>query len=528
MKQQMVLPAGGLASFLTSNMDEMDDSRLAFGDQTGINSMRETAERMARMGRRGDDVIIHAKTNERLIPQEVSEANPELMTQVDIAIANEGADPSAYIVGSDTNSINPYTGQREFGFFKKLIGSVKKLFKAIAPIIIPLAVNFFLPGLGAVASGFVGSGITGLVQGKSVKDSLKMGLMGAAAGGIMKGVQNFSKTGNVFKAATAGEIASGKYVAGSGMLKGTAVNPATGVAYKAFQPNQAVKEFFGAPKITDSAPQNVRVSTNSQNVDPTLKTGAVNTRAVGPALQAVDPVTPKKTILEKLSSPFYEPGTAEVAGMGAQDAVNRIAGLTTAAGDPISLNSAIGQSMFKDLTQGTAAVAGRIKLLPAAGAGLALAGAAGAFDQIPEAPLADPYSGTSYAEDRVAEDPGKYSVGSAGNPTYISPSDTLIGTPISPTLPPAGNSIYARYAQPVLAANGGVMELQKDYRRFPRQNGYISGRGTETSDDIPAMLSDGEFVMTARAVRGLGDGSRRQGVRKMYEMMRAFEGGAVA
>lgn len=38
------------------------------------------------------------------------------------------------------------------------------------------------------------------------------------------------------------------------------------------------------------------------------------------------------------------------------------------------------------------------------------------------------------------------------------------------------------------------------------------------------MLSDGEFVMTARAVRGAGNGSREKGVRKMYQMMRAFEG----
>jgi hypothetical protein len=35
-------------------------------------------------------------------------------------------------------------------------------------------------------------------------------------------------------------------------------------------------------------------------------------------------------------------------------------------------------------------------------------------------------------------------------------------------------------------------------------------------------------VMTAQAVRGLGNGSRKDGVRKMYDMMRAFEGGAVA
>ena len=75
-----------------------------------------------------------------------------------------------------------------------------------------------------------------------------------------------------------------------------------------------------------------------------------------------------------------------------------------------------------------------------------------------------------------------------------------------------------RYA-PMQAAKGGEM--------FPRRTGQISGPGTGTSDDIPAMLSDGEFVMTADAVRGAGNGSRQQGVRRMYDMMRKFEGGAV-
>jgi hypothetical protein len=61
-------------------------------------------------------------------------------------------------------------------------------------------------------------------------------------------------------------------------------------------------------------------------------------------------------------------------------------------------------------------------------------------------------------------------------------------------------------------ANGGVMDL--------RQSGGMSlGPGTEKSDDIPAMLSDGEFVMTARAVRGFGNGSRAAGAKKLYQMM---------
>ena len=82
----------------------------------------------------------------------------------------------------------------------------------------------------------------------------------------------------------------------------------------------------------------------------------------------------------------------------------------------------------------------------------------------------------------------------------------------SPTLPPIAR-----------VADGG----------FPRRTGQIDGPGTEKSDDIPAMLSDGEFVMTAKAVRGLGalNGAdkddkleqRRKGAKMMYDMMDKFE-----
>ena len=56
--------------------------------------------------------------------------------------------------------------------------------------------------------------------------------------------------------------------------------------------------------------------------------------------------------------------------------------------------------------------------------------------------------------------------------------------------------------------------------------GAVAGPGTGTSDSIPAMLSDGEFVMTAKAVRGMGDGSREKGAAKMYQLMNRLEGKA--
>ena len=71
-------------------------------------------------------------------------------------------------------------------------------------------------------------------------------------------------------------------------------------------------------------------------------------------------------------------------------------------------------------------------------------------------------------------------------------------------------------SQLVPKKDGGILDL--------RQKGGMSlGPGTEKSDDIPAMLSDGEFVMTARAVRGFGDGSRAAGAKKLYNMMDAAE-----
>ena len=85
------------------------------------------------------------------------------------------------------------------------------------------------------------------------------------------------------------------------------------------------------------------------------------------------------------------------------------------------------------------------------------------------------------------------------------------------------NQLYPTYAQPNVPINtprmgyaaGGVANLIN--------GGAANGPGTGTSDSIPARLSDGEFVMTAKAVKGAGNGSRAEGVRKMYELMNSLE-----
>ena len=84
------------------------------------------------------------------------------------------------------------------------------------------------------------------------------------------------------------------------------------------------------------------------------------------------------------------------------------------------------------------------------------------------------------------------------------------------------------------AAMGGLQELDM------RMGGPSVGPGTGTSDDIPAMLSDGEFVMTSAANNGLGgfkvtktetgielipNGApdRQKGAKNMDKLMKTFE-----
>jgi hypothetical protein len=71
---------------------------------------------------------------------------------------------------------------------------------------------------------------------------------------------------------------------------------------------------------------------------------------------------------------------------------------------------------------------------------------------------------------------------------------------------------------PVRQNQGGVSEL--DLRA---KGGYIPVGIKEKADDVPAMLSKNEFVFTADAVRGAGNGSVNKGAQKMYKLMKSLE-----
>ena len=542
--ETITMPDAGIGSFLTSNLDEIDDNILMFGNAGGINSMKEVADRMAKMGREGDTFVVHASEKEVMVPREVAENNPELVGQIKEAIAAEGADPEAYVVGSDRNSINPMTGQREF-FLKKLVKGIKKVFKKAAKIILPVAINYFLPGLGTIASGAIGAGIGGLIQGESFGDALKSAALGGITAGVASGIS--------------GAISGEGFMAG---LKGGLPASYSGSGLEGALPSFAKGDFdfrdFGAG-------QGKLFGTGFR--------GTKKFTEMFPVPEAVQPLT--------------SAGTAEK--------VSEI----------MANNPNISDKVALDIVQGNAAAAGGSSVLGTAVKyglpTLLAAGSMGAFDPIPATEVEiEGFDPGDTSETRVADNPEKYTVGQPINTSYITPTQAIYsGQPLTtaaylpsqgtynPIVPSAtysniiptgagtapitpsgssssspevaeaqlagydprvtgmrpapiygvdaqGNPIMTPYVEPIMPARfvGSNQEVQMaasgGAMNFPRRMGQIEGPGTETSDDIPAMLSDGEFVMTAKAVKGAGNGSREQGFRKMYDIMRSFEGGAVA
>ena len=91
---------------------------------------------------------------------------------------------------------------------------------------------------------------------------------------------------------------------------------------------------------------------------------------------------------------------------------------------------------------------------------------------------------------------------------------------------PSDNAMQAAGIEglPVRKNPAGVTEL--DLRKT---GGFIQPVGIkEKEDDIPAMLSNNEFVFTADAVRGAGDGNVNLGAQRMYDTMKRLEAGGKA
>ena len=444
----------------------------------GLESVRQAADMLADFGREGDTYIVHAAEGETVIPVEVLDANPRMKKMLFQQMEDMGLEPERYIVGSELNSINPATGQPEF-FLKKLFKSVKKVVKKIAPIVLPIVAPFLLPAMPLAFATGLGSFAGGMIAGQKPKDALRNAVITGGLAGLgnvaFGGSEGFG-SGSFFGSRAAPSAGLGTFSAGEAM---TPVNPFSQAGQEqlaAFQTQAGVP-----PKV--AAEQNIFEKT-LYDPDPNVVTG------IDPATGQV--TTSGESFLEKYLSPSRTSLTPEYkAAQAAQSAAKSIEVTNKAlqlSGQPL-LTPAAQQTMISDaVTKAATSNAPGIfaKYGPLAGAGLGVASL-----------LAPPVDEDGDGFDDVTgmqlyeQDPGKYGFDErfyGDNPYYQNPT----------------------FRPPIVAASGGE----------------IVGPGTPTSDSIPAMLSDGEFVINARAVRGAGGGDRQKGAKKMYAMMKQLEGRA--
>jgi hypothetical protein len=211
---------------------------------------------------------------------------------------------------------------------------------------------------------------------------------------------------------------------------------------------------------------------------------------------------------------------------GAENAIRTVQQQFPSATEKMIMNAAAGSPLANAYT---AAMPGLLSTYgPIAAAGLGAAYLGGAFKPEPVTPPSNIDQFTTTGKDLLERNPSTYGLTyGGGTTTYAANPYATVYTPGTvSTSSYTGNpyaNIYSTTPAPYQTARlakGGIASLED----FPRKTGPIDGPGTGTSDSVPAMLSDGEFVFTAKAVRAMGKGSRRKGAKRMYALMKQLEG----
>jgi hypothetical protein len=383
------------------------------------------------------------------------------------------------------------------------------------------AVGGYLPGAAGsalntgLATGIIGAGV-GKLGGMSTQDALRMGLTSGASAAAMTGLNSMQQQQAGQDAQFRADYAKAGGEGGAPQPGGVGQVGPTGTA----QDLLASQSAPGGSMPADYQAQFYKdIGIDPRTMSPT---------SVGPS--------PTNIQIERGSLGMT--GIADTA--------------RQAMSEPLNVAKDIYNTNLSPSRPGLPADAGIIqKYGPMALAGTAVMGATGGFEGKPGDP--NPLFERSYTGmDYMRDNPNMFRGGldtSYTRPT--TPRSPIVETnfaaqgpsappgqvvPMGASMSPAGVAqpynvaglygvplIYGQGAQPQRLAKGGSPVPTE----FPRKNGPINGPGTGTSDDIPAMLSDGEFVFTAKAVRNAGNGSRRKGAARMYKLMKMLEGGPV-
>ena len=463
------------------------------GEQKQEAPLFEQAQMLAAEGTGEDTVLAHLRPGEVVLPPEFMQ-DAEFESQVEAKFNEFNLDPATAMVGSGIATLNPMTGLEEFGIFKKIGKSLKKVAKKIAPVAGPLA--NFIPGVGPVLAAGIGAA-TNVAAGKGLSGAISGALGGYGTGKLMGGIGGLGSVG-------------GKAVGPGGFqdlgffdkFRALGSGAKAGIGSLFGGPQQSVQDIYaGADPSTQ-----VRI-------DRLLSEGASEAE-----------------ILQNLS----QSGMMPQAGGGLGSLFGGTKG-----------QSRLG--MIEDLLKGRPSdpvrQGGLGQIFSGAGGAGGMGGGFGLGD-VGAAGLAGLFGKLAYEEAKKAKGvpltplvtmgpTGRYNIEAeiARRMGQQAPNPVEFGLLPEGTIPQLSGGMA--YGGPVQAFadggavammnEGGEMEVEIDMDDFDRMNGDINGPGTETSDEIPAMLSDGEFVMTGRAVRGAGSYELQKGENGIISLIPSFE-----
>ena len=581
--EELEVPNGGIGDFVMEDdeaeavygkdeesEDDEDEDDEEFGE-TGIAQFPDIAKKMATYGRNEDKLLAHVAKGELVIPFQFLENEDTKKVIFDMLIEAGLEDPERYVVGGESNSINPTTGLPEFflgkifrgivGGVKKALSGVVKVIKKIAPIVLPIALSF--TPLGPMFGAAMGSGIATLINGGDLGDAMKSGLMAGAAGAVTAGftgtsgsfMQNIKAAADPARFSQALEGVTGDRAFFSKFNPTEGIKPTT--ADFKFDPKNLEGQQLSSQQLSgNTSPLNLegqQLSSQQLGGNPppesinraaNLKGSQLSSQQLAGNTFTPTPPKPELSFLDKplgeqygiAKDYMFRGGETKAGVLEAQKAAGKAAydaGIAANMGEVGA--QAYAKSAFEDAAPGMLAKYG-----PSVLAGTAIAAGAGAFKVPEQEPVnlagRNPDGTVITGSDLIDADPSKYLIGELGN-LRLNPEtgeyeevesmvssfnkntrpfeDIYATTPMPNNMGRAPSGPFARpYVQ--AAADGGPI--------FPRRNGGIAPtEGVQGQDSVRAMLMPGEFVMTTDAVRGLGNGNLNSGIQNMYSVMRNLE-----
>lgn len=473
--------------------------------------------------------------------------------------------------------INPNTGIGEYGFlsklWKKVKGAVKKIVKSkIFQVVAPIALSIFVPGLGTAIGSALGAGATAA---PIIGNALVQGGLSAAGGGdFVEGALSGAITGGLGQVAGGAvqKIAPGisdstAAVIGSGLAGGTAAELtggdfATGALSAGLQEGimkptmegfaEQGQEFFGVQDPTGGGVLAERIPPTLDAIDLASLAQPIGGLGefVGPPAPGVDPYGVGG------GQGNVPPGAPSGTGVAAAPSVTPTAPTPPAGGDSNLMQYALPALMMAG-AGGEEQPPGAPELPPWLREDLPI------YDMDRQFQGMDPGAYYTYGQqgapqsgqhlfmtpDPFAGETGTPTVGSTGGLGVTDPIAQMIaagqvvpaavGGAGSPQLQGAGYTQDPNTGDwlPPQQLGQGLPQARGGYQRggeydywsqnedVPRvapsvaaSGRYVKGAGTGRSDDIPARLSDGEYVMDAESVALLGDGSGDAGAKRLDEM----------